>query len=188
MKDSLNTAFMPWALAVSIFAVQCADRDGRDPYAMFDTFTHQGGKYSFRYLAPPWELENNDEEPNLQIIAIEADSKNMDASIESGPIHARFKGVISLRPNTSAEQAAEDDAASISDIDASEVEVSSFTSEEGNFGFYLRAALPDRNIRSVYFDTTENDAAVMQVVSRESIEAADFTLLLRSLEPNGDRE
>ncbi len=177
-----------FTVCIACAAAACADADGRDPYAMFRTFTHAEGLYSFRYLAPPWTLTKDDAKPDLQIIAVEADAEAMDTAVETGSIHARFKGVVSLRSRTSAREEAEADLELLSEIDHVDIAVTSFQNKGGRTGFHLSATMSDRNIRAVYFDSAGRTATVMQIVGRESLESDDFTLLLRSLEPNGEIE
>jgi hypothetical protein len=175
-------------IAVVAFSqlVSCADADGSDPYALWDTYTHVDGVYFFRYLAPPWAFVEVDDNTDSQVIAVAPLPDRIDASIETGALHARFKSVVSLRNHTSATAEASADMEHFLEIALETGKVEPFVSAGGHEGFHLSVRLSDRNLRNVYFDVSESRVVVMQLAGRESIAGADFSLLLKGLEPKGD--
>lgn len=190
----MGQSIRPWLLCIvgasMCWAVACADTDGRDPYALWETYTHVDGAYSFRYLAPPWELVNTGEEtlPDTQIIAVEPLSGDMTPAIATGALQARYKLIVTLRAHTSAEAEARADAAVLSKSTVEPVSTAPFENNRGQSGLKVDAQLPDRNIRAVYFDLADRRAVVMQLAGRDSVAGADFTLLLKGLEPEGTGE
>jgi hypothetical protein len=183
-----------WVLCVLVTVIgataACADTDGRDPFALWKTFTHEDGVYTFRYLAPPWELwvDETASDPDTQIIAVEPMADDLNTSIETGSLQAKYKATVTLRPHTSAEAEARRDAARLSETTDGPVSSAPFENAYGQVGICLDARLPDRSIRAVYFDGFDSQTIVMQVAGRSSVAAADFTLLLEGLELEGAGE
>lgn len=183
-----------WVLRMVVTVIgvtaACADTDGRDPFALWKTFTHEDGVYTFRYLAPPWELwiDETKSDPDTQIIAVEPMADDMNTSIETGSLQAKYKATVSLRSRTSAAEEALSDAARLSEVTNEPVSTAPFENANGQVGIGLDARLPDRSIRAVYFDGFDGQTIVMQVAGRSSVAAADFTLLLEGLELEGAGE
>ena len=151
---------------------------------MWETYVDSDGGYSFRYLAPPWELvtDADDEHPT---IAVEPDPDGVGDSTTTGVLQARFKVVVFRRAQT-AEAAAESDAEMLLDLGADTVETTSFKSARGREGLHSAAVLSDRKLRAVYHDLPGGGSVAMQAVGRDAVDGADFTLLLRGLEPSWD--
>ena len=173
-------------LSILLMIFACATEDGRDPYALWETFEHEAGAYVFHYAAPPWTLnsKNSENEPNVQIVTVASTTDDQIPAVEAGPLQAKFKAVVTLREHTSAEVEAARDAARLSEEFGENLEALDFKNGRGQIGKILSARLSDRNIRYVYFDVFDERAVVMQLGGRESISGADFTLLLEGLEPN----
>lgn len=184
MRRSGRVLFFLTTFSLAVRLLSCADADGTDPYAYWKTFVHADDMYCFCYLAPPWELfEPLDGDADVQIVAVEAAEADMDVSLETGALHARFKSVISLREDTSAAAESSADAARLFASAAGEVPVTPFENARGQNGYHLNAELSDRGIRAVYFDVSDGYVVVMQLAGREGIGGEDFTLLLKSLSP-----
>ena len=176
MALPVRCVFLLWAG----LALSCADAAGTDPYGMWDTFVDPNGAYTFRYLSPPWELVS--ESDATPVIAVDPTRDEVDDSVTTGALQARFKAVVSVRADT-AEDAAGEDAALLLDLGAESVATMPFKSDGGRAGYQVAADLPDRHVRAVYQDLPEGGAAVLQVVGRDGVDDEDFTLLLRGLEP-----
>ena len=185
MRFAFGLRLLNILISAALLLIACADTDGRNPYALWEKFVHPDGDYSFYYLSPPWSLYNTSsvDPPDLQIVTVEATSDSPDASVETGAIEARFKAVISLRGDTSAAEEAAADAMRLSAAADVAVKVEDFKNYRGQVGAYFSVRLPDRYIRSAYFDAPSHSTAVMQLVGRESVSGADFTLFLQGLQP-----
>ncbi len=186
----LSTTF----IAHCVLTSSCANVDGTDPYAFYDTFTHLEGKYTFKYLSPPWIMVNVDGETDVQIIAIDPSLDEIDTAVESGPINARFKATVSLCRTCSARETAELDLKRISGLQKEDnvteqfpnCEMSEFVNNSGHKGFHIKAISDERYIRFVYIAISEDMTVIMRLVSRQSVSGDDFTLLLKGLEPLED--
>ena len=67
----LREIVFPLLLASMPLLLGCAEKAGKDPYALWDAYEHRKHLYHFQYLSPPWVFVEDREEENRQLIAID---------------------------------------------------------------------------------------------------------------------
>ena len=188
---SVHTAWQQVCIVVllGVAIVSCSDVPGEDPYALFKVFTHRDARYEFRYLSPPWQLVADRSTINCQLLAIDPNLDEIEASVEADAVNAQAKMVVTVLSNYDEPLAAAK--AELSEWASDVVELTApvvFKSAKGQVGYEVRLAVDQLYIRAVFHALSDGTVVVMALQSRERLDDADITLLLRGLEParNGD--
>jgi hypothetical protein len=161
----------------------CAEADGSEPYAIFETYVHPKGLYQFRYLAPPWVLLEKDEDGGRQLLAIEPDGKDIGFDLEQGYLQARLKIVVETRDHETVKAAVAEDVARWEARGAEVGPLQTFESDGGAVGLEVETVSSGRRMASVYHLIADSRVAVMSVAGQESLTTYDMMLMLRGFEP-----
>ena len=171
-------------LIFSVVCVACADTDGTDPYALWQTFEHPTSAFHFHYLSPPWEsVEDNGLERAVfavdpDIDGLEDNHPNARLRLEVWMIDdAPIADVVSSRHDHWAELGYHvDDPPGIYWNGADDEGVRL----EATDGQYLR-------VTEVFYSFDERTALLSLWVNGES-DRSDLELLIEGFEPRGSGE
>ena len=161
----------------------CADEEGQDPYAMWAVYQHQRELYHFRYLNPPWVFVKELEEEHRQLIAIDPRLERINYHLERRNLHARIKLTVEMYNRRDPESLANADIHRYREMALAFHGPEPFMSRRGFIGFKTSATLSDRHIVTIYHAVGNRGTVVLKAAASESLDTADMTLLMKSLEP-----
>lgn len=170
-------------VAAGVGLLCCSPIDGRDPYALWKTYTHPGGLFHFHYLSPPWEKQSSSSSNTVRYV-VEVDGIPLDElGLPGDGMESRLSMTVSVYSDTPAFAAAWLDLGDWLANGAVAEAAEGFQSESGVEGLNIRGEGRDRFFSAVYHDLSGGGSVSMIVVGKEDVHTSDIRLLLQSLEP-----
>jgi hypothetical protein len=171
-------------LLAGLLCAGCAIHDGSDSYAQWETYTDPQGRYSFKYLAPPWRA-GADSTPDRVTFIVQSEDDVAEYHVVHSRLGARLVLEVEVSTRLSAEELAIQDVNDWEENSYYEVfEFEEFSNMADTRGIQVWADAPDRTITAVYLNLLDTGAVVMRIAGRVNVDCDDVDLLLRSLEPH----
>lgn len=172
-------------LAAALFLC-CSPVDGKDPYALWETFTHPDGIYRFSYLSPPWKKLSTSNTSTQQFVVDRDGVPLENVGLPGDGVEARLSMEVELFFRMSAPEAASAHLKTWGENGARGDPSEVFESHGGAKGLRIWARASDRFITAVYHDLPGGDSVSMIVVGKDEVSSSDIVLLLESLEPSSE--
>jgi len=167
------------AIAVAIAAAPGCEREGEDPYALWETYDHPDGAFHFHYLSPPWEKADDHARRHPVLVVV-----------PSGGGDARLRLEAALTGEITEPAAADVERSALQDEGYEVEDPAAYESRAGDEGIMVRASGGSGWVIAVYQAGAEGVAGLEIRGFDDAVgpDDADIRLLVAGFEPRASGE